>query len=75
MAAPDVPRDELSAAVEARRELGPESERAVIDSFLARVEATIDERVDERLRREARQSASGPPRGAIPLAPARWSSG
>jgi hypothetical protein len=68
MAAPRVPRDELTAAVEARHELGPESERAVIDSFLARVEATIDERVDERLRRDARRPPSGPPRGAIPLA-------
>jgi hypothetical protein len=67
MAAPDVTRDELRAAVEARRELGPESERAVIDSFLARVEATIDQRVDERLRRETPRP-SGAPRGAVPLA-------
>ena len=70
MAAPEVPRDELSAAVEARRELGPDAERAVIDSFLARVEATIDERVDQRLAARTPRPAqqSGPPRGAIPLA-------
>jgi len=69
MAAPELPRDDLAAAVEARRELGPESERAVIDSFLRRVEATIEERVDRRVAERVRpQSSLGPPRGSIPLA-------
>jgi hypothetical protein len=52
----ELPREELEAAVEARRELGRERERAVIDSFLDRVEREIDARVDERLARRG-----GPP--------------
>jgi hypothetical protein len=47
----ELPREELEAAVEARRELGRERERDVIDSFLDRVEREIDARVDERLAR------------------------
>jgi hypothetical protein len=53
----ELPRDELEAAVEARRELGRERERDVIDSFLDRVEREIDARVDERLARRG----GGPP--------------
>ncbi len=69
MAAPEVSRDDLTAAVEARRELGPEAERALVDSFLARVEAQIDERVDQRLaQRRPQASRSGAPPGTIPLA-------
>jgi Flp pilus assembly protein TadB len=44
-----LPRDELEAAVEARRELGREHEPEVIDSFLDRVEREIDARVDARI--------------------------
>jgi len=69
MAHSELPRDELAAALEARRELGPDAERAVIDSFLRRVEATIDERVDQRLAARGKaQPPSGAPRGTIPLA-------
>src|ERR687885_224714 len=49
MARPPPPPDELSAPVEARRELGREREPEVIDAFLERVEREIDARVDERL--------------------------
>ena len=52
----ELPRDELEAAIEARRELGRERERDVVDSFLDRVEKEIDARVDERLARRG-----GPP--------------
>jgi hypothetical protein len=50
-----VPRDELEAAVEARRELGPAHEPEIIAGFLERIERSIDQRVDERLaeRRDA----------------------
>ncbi|WP_327091005.1 hypothetical protein OIE66_10380 [Nonomuraea sp. NBC_01738] len=41
--------DELRAAVAARRDLGPEYEDAVVDSFLDKMSAEIDRRVDERL--------------------------
>jgi hypothetical protein len=50
MAQTELPRDELSAAIEARRELGQELEPQVVDSFLARIEKQIDARIDERTR-------------------------
>jgi hypothetical protein len=50
MAQTELPRDELAAAVEARRELGQELEPQVIDGFLDKVEKAIDARVDERMR-------------------------
>jgi hypothetical protein len=40
---------ELRAAIEARKELGPDHEDAVVASFLARIEGEIEARVDQRL--------------------------
>jgi hypothetical protein len=45
----DPTRDELVAAVAARRELGPEYEDAVAESFLAKVEDAIRARVDAQV--------------------------
>jgi hypothetical protein len=42
-----VRRDELEAAIEARKELGEELEPAVIDSFVERIERRLDGRRDE----------------------------
>jgi|SRR5215510_10813845 len=42
-----VRRDELEAAIETRRELGPDMEPAVIDSFVERIERRIGERTEE----------------------------
>lgn len=42
-------RDDVSAAYETRKELGPEYERAVLESFVARAAESIDQRVDARL--------------------------
>jgi hypothetical protein len=53
MAQTELPRDELSATVEARHELGQELEPHVIDGFLERVGRAIDERVDQRLKQAA----------------------
>jgi hypothetical protein len=39
-----VPREELQAAIEARKELGAEMEPAVIDSFVERIERRLVER-------------------------------
>jgi hypothetical protein len=39
-------RDDLTAAVGARRELGPEYEDAVLDSFLAKLDRQMQARVD-----------------------------
>lgn len=50
-------RDELEAVVAARRELSPQDESFLIDGFLNRLDAEIDNRVDARI--EAKL-ASGP---------------
>ena len=39
-----VPRDELEAAIEARKELGAELEPAIIDGFVERIERRLAER-------------------------------
>jgi hypothetical protein len=49
MAQSELPREEVSVAIETRRELGDELEPQVIDGFLDRVGKAIDERVDARL--------------------------
>jgi hypothetical protein len=43
-------RNELEAAMEARKELGEEMEPAVIDAFVARVEQRLGDREDQRER-------------------------
>jgi hypothetical protein len=48
----ELPRDELEAAVAARRELGREREPELVDSFLAKIETQIDARVDDKLARD-----------------------
>jgi hypothetical protein len=40
---------DLKAALEARRELGPELEDQILESFLIGLERRIDARIDERL--------------------------
>lgn len=52
----ELPRDELEAAIEARRELGQELEPHVIDGFVERIEKRIDARVDTRLAQRGRGS-------------------
>jgi hypothetical protein len=47
-----LPNEELHAAVAARHELGERMEQEVIDSFLARVEQSLDARIDERVGRQ-----------------------
>ncbi|WP_084957832.1 hypothetical protein [Thermoactinospora rubra] len=50
--------DELRAAVEARRELGPEFEDSVVESFLDKMGKEIDRRVEERLAAAPKQSGT-----------------
>jgi hypothetical protein len=65
VADPVIRRDELDAALQARRELGDEYEPQVVDSFMERVERRIDERL--RGSRPARSQSEA--RGSItPLA-------
>ncbi|MET8159611.1 hypothetical protein ABZT47_24860 [Sphaerisporangium sp. NPDC005289] len=40
-----LPRDELRATVEARRDLGSDYEQALIESFLEKIDSTIESRV------------------------------
>jgi hypothetical protein len=42
-----VPKDELQAAIEARKELGAEMEPAVIDAFVERIEQRLAQRAGE----------------------------
>lgn len=59
-------RDDLTAAVGARRELGPDYEDAVLDGFLARLDRQMQERVDatvaERFSSGERRAEGGPAR-------------
>jgi hypothetical protein len=45
MAQPPLDRQDVESALEARRELGPEYDPHVIDSFLEKIDARIDERI------------------------------
>jgi hypothetical protein len=73
MASPELERDDLLAAVGARRELGHDAEREVLESFLDRVGTAIDARVEERLaehghRRARLRRAPAQNRVSVPLA-------
>lgn len=43
----DIVKEELRAAIEARKELGEEMEPAVIDAFVARLERRLTDRADQ----------------------------
>jgi hypothetical protein len=53
------PRDELQAAIEARRELGVELEPELVAGFLDRIDRELDRRIDERLAQRAPARAKG----------------
>jgi hypothetical protein len=42
-------RTELDAALQTRKELGPEYETELVDSFLSRIDARLDARVEQRV--------------------------
>ena len=56
--------DEIRAAAETHRELPPEYQNAVIESFLAKVDREIDARVDARLASHGRMPGLRRPRSA-----------
>jgi hypothetical protein len=62
MADPEIPRDELHATLRARTEVGRELEPHLINTFLDRIERSIDARADARI--EARLRAYGAARSA-----------
>jgi hypothetical protein len=71
--ADDVVKDELHSAIEARRELGPEMEPAVVDAFVARIEQRLaertqqDERALERKRNHQKEMVLGAMGISVPL--------
>lgn len=50
---------ELRAAVGARRELGPEMEDSLVESFVSRLDGRIAARVDEQVARRVPRSGRG----------------
>ncbi len=67
MPTPDLPRDDIQAALDARRELGPEMEPAVVDAFVERMERAIEARVDARLAQSGARPAREQGRGGTEL--------
>jgi cytochrome P450 len=70
---PVVPKDELQAAIEARKELGAEMEPAMVDAFVERIEQRIAERADtgerslKRKREHQKEMVLGSMAISIPL--------
>ncbi|MGW0228987.1 hypothetical protein ACWDWO_11790 [Actinopolymorpha singaporensis] len=59
MSEPRLPRDDAEAALHARKELGGDFEPAVVDSFVERIDAAIEARVAQEVKR-ATASAPAP---------------
>lgn len=63
-------KSELNATLQARSELGPEYESALIDSFLEKVDQRLDVTLDRRVRRHLAEQQTMVARGArTPPAP------
>ncbi|GAA3484122.1 hypothetical protein [Streptomyces yanii] len=62
-------KKELNATLQARSELGPEYESALIDSFLEKVEQRLDATLDRRVRRHLGEQQIKVARGAHPPQP------
>jgi hypothetical protein len=60
--------DEFRAAAEVHRELGPEYDNAVVESFLERLGPEIDARVDTRVAQELKAGAGQPRTPSMKLA-------
>jgi hypothetical protein len=60
--------DEFRAAAEVSRELGPEYDQAVVESFLERLGPEIDARVDARVAQELQAGAGQPHTPSMKLA-------
>jgi hypothetical protein len=57
MSRPDPAREDLEASIAARRELGPDYEPALVESFLDRIEERAEQRLRERDSEHARVQA------------------
>jgi hypothetical protein len=56
---------DLRASVEARRELGPDMEDQLVESFLARIDNRIAAKVDEQVARQLPKRAAGGRTGGL----------
>ncbi|NDU71030.1 hypothetical protein GWI34_00105 [Actinomadura sp. DSM 109109] len=63
MTTPRLPREDLTAAMAARRELGPDYDDAFIETVVDRIEETLDARTAAAPRARRRAPASEPRRG------------
>ncbi|MGI5271422.1 hypothetical protein ACQEUU_19865 [Nonomuraea sp. CA-218870] len=63
-------RDELRATIDARRDLGPDYESALVDSLADRLDATITARVEAELKRRGKEGKpkGDNPRSIVPVA-------
>ncbi|MFI6083706.1 hypothetical protein ACIBBB_22445 [Streptomyces sp. NPDC051217] len=59
-------KKELDATLQARRELGPEYESALIESFLEKLDQRLDHTTDRRVRRQLAEQQMVVARGARP---------
>ncbi|WP_395106388.1 hypothetical protein [Actinomadura sp. SCN-SB] len=60
METPGLPRDDLAAALAARRELGPDYDDAFIETLVDRIEETLAARQKDTARRSKREPAGEP---------------
>ncbi|MDA0635646.1 hypothetical protein OUY22_19680 [Nonomuraea sp. MCN248] len=62
-------RDELRATIDARRDLGPDYEAALVDSLADRLDATITARVEAELKRRGKEvkRKEDNPRSIVPI--------
>ncbi|HZD01363.1 MAG TPA: hypothetical protein VFA46_14585 [Actinomycetes bacterium] len=56
MSSPELPREELAAVLETRRELGEDYEHALVESLAERLDRVIDARVQARVAEHSRIS-------------------
>ncbi|GAA4508001.1 MULTISPECIES: hypothetical protein [Nonomuraea] len=63
-------RDELRATIDARRDLGPDYEPALVDSLADRLDATIAARVEAELKRRGKETKrkNDSSRSMVPIA-------
>ncbi|MFJ3586430.1 hypothetical protein ACIPPS_29970 [Streptomyces sp. NPDC090127] len=62
-------KSELDATLQARRELGTEYEAALVDSFLGKVEQSLDTAIDRQVRRRLGEQQVASARGVRPRGP------
>src|SRR5262245_17269278 len=65
----ELPREDLSATLAARKELGPEYEPALVESLAERLEGVIEARIEARLAQRPPAPAALPVPAIQPMSP------